>query len=100
MNKCQIIIITVFSLSTDVDLIVGKERFPINSVYLSACSPVFAAMFQSDMKERNAREIEIKDVQNSAHFGDFLRALLPQSNILPNRKLISHFDLMETYVEI
>ena len=42
-------------------------------------------MFQSDMKERNAREIEIKDVASAEHFGDFLVALLPEKQILPNR---------------
>lgn len=46
-------------------------------------------MFQSDMKERNAREIEIKDVPSAEHFGDFLRALSPQQYYLPNRKLLN-----------
>lgn len=74
-------------MPTDVDLIVGEKRFQVNKAYLSACSPVFAAMFQSGMKESNASEIEIKDVPSAEHFGDFLRALLPLRKILPNRKL-------------
>ena len=74
-----------YSLQSDVDLIVRGTRFPVNRAYLSACSPVFAAMFQSNMKEQNASEVEIKEVDSAELFEDFLRALLPQSNFFPNR---------------
>ena len=73
------------SIPTNVDLIVDGKRFPVNNIYLSACSPVFAAMFQLDMKERNASEVEIKDVASAEHFGDFLLAFLPEQTSLPNR---------------
>ena len=53
------------------------------------CSPVFAAMFESDMKERREDEIEIKDVESFEHFADFLRALSPNERCLPNRKILA-----------
>ena len=76
-----------FSIPTDVDLIADGKHFPVNHIYLSACSPVFAAMFQTNIKERDSSEIEIKEVASAEHFADFLR-LLPQNSLLPNRKLI------------
>ena len=75
-----------FSIPTDVNLIVGEKRFPVSSAHLSACSPVFASMFRSEFKERNAREVEIKDVPSPEAFGEFLRALLPLNFALPNRR--------------
>lgn len=93
--KMQTDAVTIYSpptIPTDVDLIVGDKRFPVNSIYLSACSPVFAAMFQLDMKEHNTREVEIKDVASAEHFGDFLRAL-PRNSIRPNPENI--FDITE-----
>ena len=49
--------------------------FPVNTRHLAMCSPVFAAMFESDMKEKSEAEIEIKDVESSDHFAEFLRCL-------------------------
>ena len=62
---------------------VGDRRFPVNTGYLSAYSPVFDRMFQIDMKEKYANEVEIKDVK-AEHFEDFLAAISPQ-RIHPNR---------------
>ena len=75
----------LISIPTDVDLIVAGKRFSVNNVYLSACSPMFAALFQLDKEKRNAPEIEIDDVVSAEHFGDFLLAFLPEQCSLPNR---------------
>ena len=64
----------------------------VDSYFLSICSPVFAAMFESDMKEKCEDEIEIKDVESSEHFAEFLRALSPTEQFLPNRKIYSSFS--------
>ena len=63
----------------------NERRFPVNSHQLSICSPVFSAMFENDMKEKNEEEVEIKDVASSDHFAEFLRALSPNEQCLPNR---------------
>ena len=57
----------------------------VDGYSLSIYSPVFAAMFESDMKEKCEEEIEIKDVESSEHFAEFLRTLLPNERCLPNR---------------
>ena len=62
---------------------VEDRRFPVNTIYLSAYSPVFERMFQIDMKEKDESEVEIKDVK-SEHFEDFLAAISPH-RIHPNR---------------
>lgn len=67
---------------------VGNRRFPVNTVYLSAFSPVFAAMFGNDMAEKKATEVEIKDVE-PGDFSDFLASFSPQP-ILPNRLFFSY----------
>ena len=59
--------------------------FPVNTRHLAMCSPVFAAMFETDMKEKSEVEIEIKDVESSDHFAAFLRCLSPNERCLPNR---------------
>ena len=47
---------------------------------------MFAAMFQTEMIEKEKVEIEIKDVSSSTHFADFLGAIFPSDEqILPNR---------------
>ena len=68
-------------------LIVNERRFPVNTHHLSICSPVFAAMFESDMKEKREEEVEIRDVVSSDHFAEFLRALSHNKQCLPNRML-------------
>ena len=62
---------------------VGDRRFPVSTTYLSAYSPVFERMFQIEMKEKDAEEVEINDV-TPEHFDDFLAAISPQ-RIHPNR---------------
>ena len=80
-----IVIKKQFSVQSDKTLIVHGSRFPVNSVYLAACSPVFAAMFQNDMAEKTAKEVEIKGVSTAEHFSDFLAAISPD-RVNPNRK--------------
>ena len=77
--------IAFFRIETNKTLIVNGHRFPVNSHHISVCSPVFAAMFENDMKERSEEEIEIKDVESSDHFAEFLRFLSPNEHCLPNR---------------
>ncbi|XP_070538091.1 kelch-like protein 24a [Ptychodera flava] len=50
-------------LFTDVTLVVGNREYPCHKAVLASCSPYFRAMFTSDMKERNADRVQIKDVQ-------------------------------------
>ena len=66
-----------------------ERRFPVNTQHLAMCSPVFEAMFESDMKEKREDEIEIKDIESSEHFAEFLRALSPTEQCLPNRIIYS-----------
>lgn len=77
---------TTFFDGVDVDkvLIVNGREFPVNTTCLSWISPVFAAMFQSDMVERRNNKIEIKDVPSAEHFGDFLAALSATKYRHPN----------------
>ena len=76
---------SIFRIGTDKTLIVKGRHFPVNTLHLATFSPVFAAMFESDMKEKCEDEIEIKDVESSEHFAEFLRALSPNERCLPNR---------------
>ena len=47
---------------TDVELKVGNRTFHVHRAILSARSPVFAAMFVSDMDESHTGIVEIKDI--------------------------------------
>ena len=88
---------SVFRIGADKTLIVKGRRFPVSTLHLAMCSPVFAAMFESDMKEKCEDEIEIKDVESSEHFAEFLRALSPSEQFLPNRKIYSSFNKLFRY---
>ena len=46
---------------SDVKITCGKEVFHCHRSILSVRSPVFAAMFQSDMIENTSRNVNIKD---------------------------------------
>jgi len=48
---------------SDVKITCGKEVFPCHRSILSVRSPVFAAMFQSDMIENSSRIVDIKDTK-------------------------------------
>ena len=48
---------------SDVALRVGDRKFPVHRAILAAKSPVFRAMFTSDMKESVAEEILIDDME-------------------------------------
>lgn len=41
---------------------VDNKRIPAHKIVLSVCSPFFNAMFNSDMKEKNEKEIRIEEV--------------------------------------
>ena len=49
------------------------------------CSPVFAAMFHVDMKERAATDVPIGDVRSANHFKNFLAMISPGRQMLFNR---------------
>ena len=49
--------------SSDVTFVIGDKEFPANKSILSARSPVFAAMFQHDMKEAALNRVEIVDIE-------------------------------------
>ena len=66
-------------------LVINGHSMDVDNHFLSIISPVFAAMFESDMKEKCEEEIKIKDVESSEHFAEFLRALSPNERCLPNR---------------
>ena len=62
---------------------VGKQRFSVNSEYLSEFSPLFASMFQIPTSADIVCEV---DDECSAQFGNFLAALLPEpKRFYPNR---------------
>jgi len=48
---------------SDVKIVTGSEEFPCHRNILSWRSPVFEAMFQSDMIENTSRIVEIKDIK-------------------------------------
>ena len=48
---------------TDMTIKCGAQDFPCHSLVLSARSPVFKAMFQANMKERESREVIIEDIE-------------------------------------
>ena len=47
----------------DVTFVVGDQEFPAHKAILAARSPVFAAMFQHDMKERALNRVDIVDIE-------------------------------------
>lgn len=51
---------------SDVTLVAAGRSFRAHKNILAASSPVFLAMFQHDMKEKQAGEVEIKDVDPEA----------------------------------
>ena len=59
---------------TDVELKVQYRTFHAHRAILSVRSPVFCAMFGSDMNESHTGIVEIKDI-NVGVFGDFLEFL-------------------------
>ena len=89
--KCELwkLILHFSPFKSDKVFVVGDCRFPINSVILSAFSPVFAAMFRNEMAEKNATEVEIKDVEPH-DFADFLSfATFSPQPTRPNRVTFS-----------
>ena len=56
----------------DVTLTCGEKVFYCHKGILSARSPVFKAMFQSNMKENELGTVEIEDIQQEA-FSEFLQ---------------------------
>jgi len=54
----------------------GQEEMPVHSQVLRIVSPVFNAMFASDMKEASTRRVQI-DLASRPDFAVFYRCLLP-----------------------
>lgn len=59
-------------LFTDVELVVGERVFAAHRAVLAARSPVFAAMFHTDMIESRSRRVQVDDVPANV-FDVFLR---------------------------
>lgn len=55
----------------DVNFLLGNESIGAHMAVLSARSPVFAAMFQHDMREAQTREVVVSDIDSSV-FKQFL----------------------------
>ena len=81
-----------FSFECNKNLLVNERTFPVNTTWLSICSLVFAAMFQVDMKERDAIDIEICDVTSANYFEDFLAMISPDRHLLINRRFLFFKD--------
>ena len=47
---------------SDVQIVCGGQVFECHQVVLAARSPVFRAMFQSNMKEKETRKVEVPDI--------------------------------------
>ena len=52
-----------FISNGDVTFFIGEREFPAHKCIMSARSPVFAAMFQHDMKEAALNRVEIVDIE-------------------------------------
>lgn len=61
---------------TDVTLVVEDQKIHVNKEVLSKHSPVFSAMFQSQFKERSAKEITLVD-KKAADVVEFLKSFYP-----------------------
>lgn len=59
---------------SDVTFIIEGQRIPAHKTILSMRSPVFSAMFRSDMIEKNQNEVNVEDVSANV-FIEFLRFL-------------------------
>ena len=59
---------------SDVVLCVGDRKFPVHPAILAARSPVFRAMFTSNMKESVAEEISFEDIEPDV-MKEFLRCV-------------------------
>ncbi|CAO1409249.1 unnamed protein product [Diamesa hyperborea] len=59
---------------SDFTFIVERKRFPVHKIILAARSPVFKAMFSTNMEEARSNETVITDV-SSESFGEFLNYL-------------------------
>ena len=55
-------------LFTDIEFIVDGDTYPAHRAIVAARSPVFAAMFRTDMLESKTRKVEIKDVKSATFY--------------------------------
>ena len=58
-------------LFTDIEFLVGDQKFPAHKVIVATRSPVFAAMFQNDMREARTNQVKIEDMEPTV-FREFL----------------------------
>lgn len=56
---------------TDTEFVVGDRIFAAHRAVVAARSPVFAAMFGTDMKESRGRQVDIEDI-DARTFEEFL----------------------------
>ena len=47
---------------TDLTILVGEHRFPVHRAILAARSPVFAAMFSHEMREKAEKEVRVEEL--------------------------------------
>jgi len=59
-------------IGSDVCFIIASQEIKAHKAILSARSPVFAAMFNSDMKEKGLERVNISDISPD-NFNEFLR---------------------------
>ena len=69
---------------SDVEILCDGSVFPCHQIILAARSPVFRAMLQADMKEKQTRKIDIEDSKPEI-VGEMLRFIY--TGDIPNEKL-------------
>ena len=62
---------------------VNERSFFLDIEHLSALSPHFSTMFQSDFKERDSEKVELKEITSATDFEEILTLISQQ--MLPNR---------------
>ena len=88
---------------TDVMFIVGEEAFGAHRSLLSARSPVFAAMFASEMKEAATGQVHIKDADPTTfqHFLKFLyTGMIEPSSLNKEIFMVADKYQVETLMEL
>ncbi|KAH3846126.1 hypothetical protein DPMN_088421 [Dreissena polymorpha] len=85
----------------DVILVVEDVRIPVIKIVLSLVSPVFRAMFESEFKEKNLKEISLpgKKLGPFLHFLNWIypdiRATVTAQNAFPNARLASEYQVKQ-----
>ena len=70
---------------SDITFIVENQKVYANKMILSMTSPVIKAMFEADLKEQEAKEIELPG-KNLTHFLDLMKAVHAPNSFKGNYK--------------